>query len=202
MICAIVPVKTLATAKGRLARILTAAERRALVQAMLGDVLAALLVARHVDRVGVISADASVLGQASALGAEPLLDQSHELNAALTQAARHYAAAGASATLVLPADLPLVSAAEISELVAAGSGERGALLAPSRDGGTNALLAWPPLALPFRFGPNSLEQHRAAASEPNISLRRFCRPGLDLDIDRPDDLWRSCLLLRRASARD
>lgn len=189
MICAIVPVKTLATAKTRLSHFLSPTERRALVLAMLDDVLAALLAAQCVDRVGVISADALVLAQASARGVDALVDQSADLNAALTQAARHYAGAGATAALLLHADLPLVTPVEIEQMIACGLRAPGALLAPSRDGGTNALLAGPPLALPFHFGANSLAQHIAAAREQGVEVRQFRRPGLELDIDRPDDLW-------------
>ncbi len=178
MITAIVPVKTLATAKGRLARFLAPAERRALVQAMLDDVLAALLAARNIARVGVVSADAAVLAQAAARGVETLIDQHGDLNAALT-----------AATLVLHADVPLVTPDEIEQLVAAGQAPPSAVLAPSRDGGTNALLSCPPLALPFRFGADSLAQHSAMARLHGIRLRQFHRPGLELDIDRPDDLW-------------
>jgi len=189
MITAIVPVKTLATAKGRLARFLTPAERRALVQAMLDDVLAALQAARHIARIGVVGADAVVLAQAAARGADTLIDQHHDLNAALTQAIRHYAAAGAAATLVLHADVPLVTPDEIEQLIAVGQAPPSAVLAPSRDGGTNALLTCPPLALPFHFGADSLARHTAAARRHGVRLRQFRRPGLELDIDRPDDLW-------------
>jgi 2-phospho-L-lactate guanylyltransferase len=189
MIAAIVPVKTLATAKGRLARLLTAPERRALMQAMIEDVLSALLAARGVERVGVISPDPVVLGQAAMCGAEPLLDRASELNGALAQAAHYYAAEGAGKLLVVHADLPLVAPTEIEQMIAESRESPGAVLAPSRDGGTNALLVAPPQALPFRFGAHSLAQHVAAARERNVDLRLFHRPGLELDIDRPDDLW-------------
>lgn len=189
MITAIVPVKTLVTAKSRLARFLSASERRALVLAMLDDVLTALLAAHSVERVGVVSADVTVLAQSSARGVDTLLDQDGDLNAALLRATRHYLAAGAEATLVLHADVPLVTPDEIDQLVAACDPPPSAVLAPSRDGGTNALFACPPLALPFRFGADSLAQHSAIARVCGVTLRQFHRPGLTLDIDRPDDLW-------------
>ncbi len=188
MVYAIVPVKTLQLAKGRLSSILTASERRALVLAMLGDVLAALGAARGVDRVGVVSADATVLAQAAALGADALPDHAADLNAALAQAAGHYAARGAPATLVLHADIPLVTPGEIERMVVSRSGARGAVIAPARDSGTNALLTWPPLALPFLFGAGSLARHRAAARERGFEARIVRAPGLELDVDRPDDL--------------
>src|SRR5690242_14746028 len=108
MIATIIPVKRLPLAKSRLGALLSAPERRALVLAMLGDVLAALGAARGIARVGVISADKLVLELAAARGAEALPDHTPDLNAALTQAAAYYAARGAAATLALPADIPLV----------------------------------------------------------------------------------------------
>ena len=70
MICAIVPVKPLQIAKTRLSDLLTISERGMLVLAMFDDVLAALGAARGIERIGVVSADRTVLARAAALGAE------------------------------------------------------------------------------------------------------------------------------------
>jgi 2-phospho-L-lactate guanylyltransferase len=187
MIAAIIPVKTLAQAKSRLGTLLIAPERRALVLAMLGDVLASLTMAKRIDRVGVISADPVVLAYAAARGAEALDDHTPDLNAALAQAATHYAGSGAAATLVLPADIPLIQAREIDDLISAAA-PRGVVIAPSRDGGTNALLIGPALALPFLFGAGSLARHLEAARARELATRVFRSPGLEIDVDRPDDL--------------
>jgi 2-phospho-L-lactate/phosphoenolpyruvate guanylyltransferase len=190
MLVAIVPVKPLSTAKSRLSDLLTMSERRALVMAMLDDVLAALGAARGIARIGVISADTTVLARAATLGADALIDSAGDLNTALVDAAGHYAALGASASLILHADVPLVTPTEIERLLASYPGPRGATIAPSRDGGTNALLVRPPLALPFRFGTNSLAQHVEAACERGLPVALVRSPGLELDVDRPDDLLR------------
>src|SRR5258706_14116510 len=108
MIAAIIPVKALPLAKSRLGALLSGPERRALVLTMLSDVLAAVGATRSIAHVGGISADPTVLALSSARGAEALLDHAHDLNAALTQAAAHYAARGAVATLALPAHNPTV----------------------------------------------------------------------------------------------
>ncbi|HEU5102838.1 MAG TPA: 2-phospho-L-lactate guanylyltransferase [Roseiflexaceae bacterium] len=187
MIAAIIPVKTLAQAKSRLGTLLSARERRALVLAMLGDVLASLCMAHRVDRVGVISADPVVLAHASARGAEVLTDHTPDLNTALAQAAAYYAARGATAALVLPADVPLIQSYEIDELIAAHTSP-GLMIAPSSDGGTNALLVGPPLALPFLFGAGSLARHLEAARARELRTDVFQSPGLEIDVDRPDDL--------------
>jgi 2-phospho-L-lactate guanylyltransferase len=185
---AIIPVKALPLAKSRLGALLSGPERRSLVLAMLGDVLAAVGAAGSIDYVGVISADPTVLALAAAHGAEALPDHAPDLNAALTQAAMHYLARGAAAALALPADIPLVQSGEIDDLIAARTPPRGIVIAPSRDGGTNALLAWPPLALPFLFGVGSQAQHLAAARQRGLAVREFHTPGMELDVDRPDDL--------------
>jgi 2-phospho-L-lactate/phosphoenolpyruvate guanylyltransferase len=65
------------------------------------------------------------------------------------------------------------------------------VIAPSRDGGTNALLAWPPLVLPFLFGVGSQARHMAAARERGLGVYEFRAPGMELDVDRPDDLLRT-----------
>lgn len=196
MLAAIVPVKALTIAKSRLANILSQAERRLLVQTMLADVLHALVATPAITRIGVISADVDVLEQARRAGADMLADQHAELNAALTQAAHHYVASGARGVLVLPADLPLVTPAALAQVITT-AGADGAAIAPARDGGTNALLVQPPLALPFRFGPGSLAQHRAAAQAHHLPLREVHHAGLALDVDWPDDLL---LLAERAGA--
>jgi 2-phospho-L-lactate guanylyltransferase len=190
MIATIIPVKALPLAKSRLGALLSSSERRALVLAMLGDVLAAVSAARSIDHIGVISADPSVLALAAAHGAQALPDQAPGLNAALAQAAEYYAERGAAAVLALPADIPLLRPGEIDDMISARLASRGMVIAPSRDGGTNALLAWPPLALPFLFGLGSHARHLAAAHERGLNVREYRAPGMELDVDRPDDLLR------------
>src|SRR5262245_8163176 len=121
MLYAIVPVKPLHLAKGRLSVVLTAAERRALVLAMLGDVLAALRATELVRKTIVVSRDAEVLALAARLGAAALVERGDELNAAYAQAAAFAKLSGATALVALPADLPLLVPDEIAGLVAAGS---------------------------------------------------------------------------------
>jgi 2-phospho-L-lactate/phosphoenolpyruvate guanylyltransferase len=194
MLYAIVPVKPLQLAKGRLSGVLITSERRALVLAMLGDVLAALHATEVVRETIVVSRDAEVLALAARRGAAALLERADGLNAAYAQAAAFAGLSGAAALLALPADLPLVAPDEIVGLVAAGE-DAGVALAPSRDGGTNGLYRPTDVLLPFLFGPDSLAQHINAARERGVAARLFRAPGLELDIDRPDDL----LLLAEAA---
>jgi 2-phospho-L-lactate guanylyltransferase (CobY/MobA/RfbA family) len=61
-------------------------------------------------------------------------------------------------------------------------------IAPSPDGGTNALLLHPPDAIPFHFGRNSFAHHSASASEAGFTIRSVTSQGLQTDIDMPQDL--------------
>ena len=187
MLYAIVPVKSLQLAKGRLAHIFTLPERRALVLAMLGDVLAALRATTALSGTIVVSRDAEVLALAARSGASALLERADDLNGAFAQAAAFAELSGATRILALPADLPLITPAEITGLIATGV-ESGVALAPSRDGGTNGLYRPVAAALPVLFGVGSLARHLAAARERGLAARLFRAPGLELDIDRPDDV--------------
>jgi 2-phospho-L-lactate guanylyltransferase len=188
MLAAIVPVKPLRHAKGRLSGILSPSERRALALAMLGDVLAALQATTAVDATIVVSRDVEALDLATRYAATTLIDHAESLNGALTQAAAFATSRGAAALLALPADLPLATPAEIAGLIALGVECGGVALAPSRDGGTNGLYRPAGVALPFLFGVGSLAQHLAAAQTLGLATRLLRAPGLELDIDQPDDL--------------
>ena len=98
---------------------------------------------------------------------------------------------GAERALVLPADVPLATAAEIAEIVgSASSGARSQMtVVPSRDGaGTNALLLSPPDAMQPEFGEGSFVRHVAQAVALGLEFRVLRLPGIAADIDEPRDL--------------
>ena len=98
-----------------------------------------------------------------------------------------------TAVLVLPADLPAVSAAAIDELIdAAAEGAHGitrlAAAVPDRHGlGTNALLITPPGAINPAFGEASRAAHAAQADAAGVRWLELDGP-LALDLDTPADL--------------
>jgi 2-phospho-L-lactate guanylyltransferase len=190
---AVVPVKALDRAKSRLAGRLGADERRALVIEMLGRVLATLLGCRGaaLAEVWVISADPAVLARAAAAGARTLRDEAGDLNGALAQARESLADAGAAAMLIIPADVPLITAADVvalAGLLAAGADL--ALATDRRGDGTNALGLRLPSGLPFRFGEQSAHLHRAAAADLGLIPQLYASPTVSLDVDDPESLER------------
>lgn len=187
---AIVPVKALERAKSRLASALTPPERRQLVVELLGRVLSALA-RSSVARTWVVSPDPTVLALAAARGATPLVDLAQDLNGALEQARDAARAAGAEAILVLPADLPLVTPADVAAMAALLAGGADIALAPDAAGrGTNALALRAAAALPFSFGAGSAERHLRLAATAGLAARTYHAPSLALDVDDPVALAR------------
>lgn len=136
----------------------------------------------------VISRDAAVLAVASELGALPIVESGNDLNAALTQACEVVMASGAQAVLALPSDLPLLTSSDLDGLYALTLTGNGIVIAPSRDGGTNALLMRPPQTIAYAFGEASANRHRALAVEGGVPCHFYHSPTLALDIDHPEDL--------------
>jgi 2-phospho-L-lactate/phosphoenolpyruvate guanylyltransferase len=196
---AIVPVKTLAQAKQRLAGVLPPEARRRLMLVMLGDVLATLAAVATLGPVVVVTPDAQVATLAQSCGAHVLREvQAEGHSAAVMAGLVHAAAHGAWCALTVPADAPLVTPAEVARLIdAVGTGPGAHLvLAPSHDrDGTNAIVATPPDVFPPHFGPGSFARHLAAAEAMGLACRAVELAGLGMDVDEPHDL--AALLARK-----
>lgn len=190
-VCAVVPVKALPEAKGRLRAALPAASRRRLVLTMLTDVLQAVGDVPEITRILVVTPDADVAELATRHGATILTEPcASGLNEGVAKGLEAADAAGYAAALVLPADLPFATAAEIRRLVEAPA-VRQLSMVPADDGdGTNALLIAPPLALAPAFGQGSFLAHLARALAHKVDVRVLHLSGLAHDIDRPEDLDR------------
>jgi 2-phospho-L-lactate guanylyltransferase len=192
MIWAVVPAKKLEQAKTRLASVLSPEERRELCLAMLRDVLSALRGAEYLAGVVVVTADAAIAQAARALEVEVIAEQTTGQNAAIEVGMAYARARGASELLIVSADLPLLCAETVEQLLAQArknERDRSVLLAPSRDGtGTNAMLQRPPGVIPFLFGVNSLQRHQQAAAERGVPVDLARADGLAFDVDLPIDL--------------
>ncbi len=197
---ALVPVRGLEDAKARLGEALDAEERRALVELLLARTIEAAAATPGVAAVGVVSADAAVLELAARHGAVGVTQVVGALNEGLDAGAAWAEAGGADGILVVPGDLPAVSAGELGRVVrgagavlaeraAAGSPPNAIVaIVPDRGGtGTNVLLVAPPGAIGFEFGEGSRAAHAAAARRAGAAYLELDGP-LGLDLDTPDDL--------------
>jgi 2-phospho-L-lactate guanylyltransferase len=109
---------------------------------------------------------------------------------AIEMATRICGQRGVESTLVIPADIPLIRAEELQEILQRAP-RQGSVLVPAADGrGTNAAFRRPAGLFPLRFGNDSFKPHHAAAiatGKPCIVLEL---PGIAVDVDNPSDLQR------------
>ncbi|HKA33739.1 MAG TPA: 2-phospho-L-lactate guanylyltransferase [Candidatus Binatia bacterium] len=192
-IAALIPAKGFANAKQRLSAWLSAEERALLAETMLRDVLAETLAAQGLEAVYVVTGNARVRAIADSLGARIIVEeQENGETGAVTLALAALKRRGFEAALVIPADMPLVRAADIESFVAqAPALDRFALLVPSHDRmGTNALLLAPPDAIALRFGYDSFTYHVGQAVDRGLSLKLVENERIALDIDELRDLQR------------
>jgi 2-phospho-L-lactate guanylyltransferase len=188
----VVPVKSFARAKVRLRERFSAAQVETILQALLEDVLHALLCSAHIDHCRVVTSDPAVEKLALGRGARvQRLDPDPGLNPALERIAAALRAEDYGAMLVALGDLPLLRPRDVDAVVEAGL-RSGAAGMASADGGTALLLTAPPGCVAARFGPESFDAHRAAARERGLELGewRSDDPSACIDLDTPQDAER------------
>lgn len=188
---AVVPIRGLETAKMRLGEGLDPEERQELVTALLRRTLRATRDASRLSGTVVVTMDPKAAGVAKEHGAIGLVERAPGLNPAIEAGRSVAVARGATAVLVLPADIPGVSAEALDALVtraAASPTPRVVLVVPDQHGlGTNALLVSPAAIVAPRFGERSRESHATAARAAGATLIEMDGP-LSLDVDTPADL--------------
>ena len=187
---AVVPVKEVDRAKERLAPLLPPEARQLLMLAMFEDVLAALSEAPGLAGLAVVTVDAAARRLATRYGARIIeMGARDGHTGAVTAAARLLAGEGCPAMLTVPGDIPLVTAAEISQLLDVHAAPPAFTIVPSRDErGSNAIICSPPDAVPLRFGEDSFFPHLSAAKACGIDPTVLRLPGIALDVDTPEDL--------------
>jgi len=195
---AIVPIRGLRTAKTRLSGDLDPIERTALVTEMLRRTLVAARDSSAVAGTVVVTLDPAAARMAQTHAAIGLVERVPGLNAAIEAGRSLAVARGASAIVVLPADLPAITPGAVSELVdACREGAEGAAalglpgivaVVPDRHGeGTNALLVSPPMLIEPAFGTASRATHRGEALAAGATYLELGGPLL-LDVDTRADL--------------
>ncbi|MDE0069027.1 MAG: 2-phospho-L-lactate guanylyltransferase [Caldilineaceae bacterium] len=201
----ILPVKPFGEGKSRLAGHLSPDRRRTLNRNLLAHTLGAVRLAHVKGEIVVVSRDKEALEAAARTGSHALIEEPSDprlsrnavlphaispelqLNAALTQATRYAVARGATKVLVLPTDIPNLTAEDVRAVASpCGAGPQ-IIIAPSRDGGTNALFLQPAQAIPFAFGRGSFARHQRLAEAAGIPVRVVASASLLFDIDLPED---------------
>jgi 2-phospho-L-lactate guanylyltransferase len=191
----VIPIRSLSDGKTRLSPVLDPAARAALTREMLHRVVRAALGAVSRAEVVVISPDPDALAEVGRI--EPAIRLVRQdplrpgLNPALEQAAQEVRELGVSTALILPADLPLISSADIDNLLRR---DAPVVIAPDRHRtGTNALMVrldafGEPFV--FQFGEGSFGKHQDEAARLGVDATTAMALGTSFDLDTPEDLER------------
>lgn len=184
----LIPLKPLAEAKSRFREAFDDHARAELVRAMLIDVLTAVR-GVHSGPLYLVTSDDAYDDIAARFEAGRQPDLGSDYSSAVAGALRSEAVRAAGAAVVLPADVPRATSADIAMAIEA-LGEAEVVLVAAADGGTGLLGLRPPDAIAPAFGVRSAQAHLQAAA---ASGRRAAVPNCDSlarDVDTPADLTR------------
>lgn len=191
----IVPIKDPASGKSRLSPVLDAAQRHALCLYLAKRTLTACVEAFGAPRTIVVTASAEILQLVARTGIRVVAEKPVDdgLNSAIAAGIAFAQSEKAGSVLVVPADLALVSVAELRAAAEAIPAAPGCLIVPDRrHTGTNALGFSPPRTDVLSFGDMSLQRHARQAALAGCEVRVLASPALGLDLDFPEDYaaWR------------
>ena len=189
-IWAIVPVKPLRRGKSRLAGMLTEDQRTRLNRFLLEHVLTTLKDVQEIEHTLVVSRDPAALSLTRSMGGRTVLEDGAPLfNTALKRATAVARAHGAHAVLILPADLPLITPADVKGLLDHGKAPPVVVISPDRrDNGTNGLLVNPAGLIDYAYGPGSNHRHAENAVKAGARVEIVPSQAFGLDLDLPEDL--------------
>jgi 2-phospho-L-lactate guanylyltransferase len=188
-IWAVVPVKSFARAKARLAPLIDSVQREQLARAMLEDVLAGLRKLDELSGILVVSADADAKDIARAKGARSIDDPfENGPNAAVRLALPFLRGVRADAMVVVPSDVPQIEPDELLPVIRSLTAPSIVLVAASRDRGTNLLGCAPIDLVAPCFGASSFAKHVRAAKRAGVEPSVFACRSLIHDIDQPQDI--------------
>ncbi|HEX2471721.1 MAG TPA: 2-phospho-L-lactate guanylyltransferase [Nitrososphaera sp.] len=187
---AIVPVKRFENAKTRLSSMLDKDDRIRLSYLMLEDTLKILSGVPSLTQVLIVSADKRAEEIATKHGANFLSEEKEKgVNSAVALADSYCMKEAADATIVIPHDLPLLVAIDVSRACELAENEsRCIVICPSlRYDGTNMLLRKPPSVIATFYDTDSYNMHVKAAIKLGIPVKHLLSKTVMYDIDTPED---------------
>lgn len=188
----LIPVKSLAAGKSRLAGLLEPGARRSLNQYFLRKSLATAIDFTGPERCAIVSPCDEVLKFARSLGVHAIRQCGPEgLNPGVTQGLRELRYQGAGDVIVISSDVPNVLPSDFCVANDLGKRNGTVVIGADRHGvGTNLLFVPAGVWLRFQFGAHSLVLHvqeaRRVGGEPLVHVNE----RIGFDVDTPDDFQR------------
>lgn len=172
---AIVPIRSWTTGKSRLG--LDDGERALLARAFALDVLDVLKESSDIVHVLVVTSDEDV--RAAMDGVDVVPDRGRSLDDAVSQGCTRAVAGGWTEVVVVPSDLPCLTADALSEVVRLSEGHEHAYCPDAEGDGTSVVVSRDPVGLVTSYGPGSAAAHRAAGLTPLVAAPAVARRDVD-----------------------
>ncbi len=186
--------------KTRLAGVLEAGERAVLSRLLLADLLRTLTRAGLIGRTFVVSSSEGMLGLAKRSGARTVREgKDSGVNAAVKLAVR--SVKGFDEFMILPADLPLLTPADIMKAFSLRGAGMDVVLSPSASfNGTNLLVIPRSSGLRLSYDRDSFWNHLRSAAEKGLRVGVYTSRGVLLDVDTESDAKEAARVGRRAKS--
>jgi 2-phospho-L-lactate guanylyltransferase len=186
----IIPVKPPGEGKSRLAAALSPDARHALNGRLLRHTLDEVALLGGMFDVYVVSRSREVLAEAGLRRFVPCPEPDGcDLNGALSFGASQAGAGGAAGLMVLPIDLPWLSADRLRSVAEDWQSQCDVTIIADRVGdGTNVLIWRPIETAQFQFGRGSAARHAEAARRLGLRVAMLQDRHLSFDVDTADDL--------------
>lgn len=179
-------VEDFSNAKHRMSGVLSRKERAGLARSMYLDVVTAILGARSLDRVVVLTPSVEVgemtpSSEFDILIEDTTLNHTYEANRVMAQLT------SIGTVIAISADLPVLKSIEID--VALNECEMDLGLIPSMDGArVNGTIMHPNMRTEMAFGPGSLQRGLSACRSAGIPFKILNVGGIAFNVDSADDL--------------
>jgi 2-phospho-L-lactate guanylyltransferase len=197
-IAAIIPMKNLHFAKSRLSTILTLQQRKNLAFFLLNTTIKTLKESRLITEIIVVSSDKTIEKFSFENSLKFIKDSDDGINNAVILADRYCINNDIDANIVIPHDLPFISANEIDQICNISEKyPKCIIICPSkRFDGTNILFRKPPNVIRTFYDDNSYINHLKEAQKLHIPIESLDLDNLMFDIDTKEDLIELSIILQ------
>ena len=189
-IAAVIPMKNLHFAKSRLSTILTLQQRKNLAFFLLNTTIKTLKESQLIYEIIIVSSDKTIEKFSLENSLKFIKDSDNGVNNAVILADHYCIDNDIDANIVIPHDLPFISAKEIDQICTISEKyPKCIIICPSkRFDGTNILFRKPPNVIKTFYDDNSYMNHLKEAQKFNIPIESLDLDSLMFDIDTKEDL--------------
>jgi len=186
----VIPIKPFRLGKSRLSGVLSDEDRENLSKSLLTRLIDCTRSIPEINETVVVSCDPTVLRMSRDLGVRTIQESKcTNLNNALRKATKALKSFDVNQLLILPADLPFITAHDISQVIKNISSPPEIIISPDNNkNGTNALLINPVGIIDYNFGNWSFRNHIEQAQRKRIRVEIYNNENIAFDLDTPSEI--------------